>query len=136
MEITRARPETRPGPGEWFRGQVWVDTIATPPAPSRVRIVSVHFAPGARTAWHRHPFGQVIHVTEGTGRVQRRGGPVEQVRAGDTVHFAAGEDHWHGAAPDAFMTHLAVHEVDEHGVNAEWGDHVSDEEYLAPHAGA
>jgi quercetin dioxygenase-like cupin family protein len=129
MEITRTRPDTRPGPAEWFHGQVWVDTIATPAAPSRVRVVSVHFAPGARTAWHRHPFGQVIHITEGTGRVQRRGGPVETVRAGDTVVFAAGEDHWHGAGPATFMTHLAVHEVDEAGANAEWGAQVTDEEY-------
>jgi quercetin dioxygenase-like cupin family protein len=129
MEITRDRPPSVLGNADWFTGEVWVDPIATGAPPSRVRLVSVHFCPGARTAWHTHPVGQVLHVTEGVGLVQRRGGAVEVVRAGDTVHFAPGEDHWHGAAPGNFMTHLAMHEVDDAGSHVVWGDHVTDAEY-------
>ncbi len=130
MEITRDRPPSVPGNADWFTGEVWVDPIATGAPPSRVRLVSVHFCPGARTAWHTHPVGQVLHITEGVGLVQRRGGPVEVVRAGDTVHFAPGEDHWHGAAPGNFMTHLAMHEVDDAGEHVVWGAPVTDAEYL------
>jgi quercetin dioxygenase-like cupin family protein len=101
-----------------------------------MRALSVHFSPGARTAWHRHPFGQVLHVVEGVGRAQGRGGPIEQVRAGDTIRFEADEEHWHGAAPATFMTHLALQEADDEGVPAYWGEQVSDEEYLADPAGA
>jgi quercetin dioxygenase-like cupin family protein len=131
MEITRTRPESRRGPGDWFTGDVWIDPIAAPPAPARLRAFSVHFTPGARTAWHRHPLGQVIHVTEGAGLAQRRGGPIEPIRAGDTVRFEPGEEHWHGAAPGTFMTHLALQEAGDDGVDADWGQHVSDEEYGA-----
>jgi quercetin dioxygenase-like cupin family protein len=134
MEITRTRPETKPGPAEWFTGQVLLDEIAAAPAPSRLRAYSVHFGPGARTAWHTHPLGQVIHVTEGAGVVQRRGGPVEEIRAGDTVRFDPAEDHWHGAAPGHFMTHLALNEAGDDGANADWGAHVTDEEYGGPRA--
>jgi quercetin dioxygenase-like cupin family protein len=131
MEITRTRPITKPGPGDWFTGAVWIDDIAAPPEPSRLRAVSVHFTPGARTAWHRHPRGQVLYVTEGTGLAQRRG-PVEVIRAGDTVRFEPDEEHWHGAGPQWFMTHLAFHEVGDDGVATHWGPHVSDEEYVPP----
>lgn len=129
MEITRNRPSSVRGNADWFTGEVWVDPLATGAAPSRVRLVSVHFCPGARTAWHTHPVGQVLHITEGVGLVQRRGGPVETVRAGDTVHFPPDEDHWHGAAPGNFMTHLAMHEVDDAGSHVVWGAHVTDAEY-------
>ncbi len=131
MRITRRRPETKVPSPDWFTGPVWVDDIATPPEPARVRVVSVHFAPGARTAWHTHPLGQVIHVTEGEGLVGRRGAPPEVVRAGDTVEFAPGEDHWHGAGPRSFLTHLAVHESGDDGSHVAWGAHVTDEEYAA-----
>jgi quercetin dioxygenase-like cupin family protein len=94
----------------------------------RAQLLSVHFTPGARTAWHKHPHGQVLHVTEGEGRVQTRGGPVETIRAGDTITFEPDEEHWHGASPTTFMTHLALQEADDEGVPAYWGDHVSDEE--------
>ena len=90
---------------------------------------SVHFAPGARTAWHTHPNGQTIYVTEGLGLAQRRGGPVEVIGPGDRVFFEPGEEHWHGARPNRFMTHIALLEVDEEGIPANWGDHVTDEEY-------
>jgi quercetin dioxygenase-like cupin family protein len=129
MRITRTRPDTKTPSADWFTGPVWVDDVATPPAPSRVRVVSVHFAPGARTAWHTHPLGQILHVTEGQGLVQRRGAPPEVVRAGDTVEFAPGEDHWHGAGPASFMTHLAVHEAGDDGAHVHWGAHVTDAEY-------
>src|SRR2546421_3962736 len=131
MEITRNGTETAAGPREWFTGAVYVDTVATPSQASRLSASSVHFTPGARTAWHTHPNGQTIYVTEGVGRAQRRGGPIEVIRPGDRVFFEPGEDHWHGAAPDRFMTHLAMLEVDDEGSNATWADHVTDDEYSA-----
>jgi quercetin dioxygenase-like cupin family protein len=131
MQITRNSTETRPGPTEWFSGTVFIDSVATPAAGSRLSASSVHFTPGARTAWHTHPNGQTILVTEGVGLCQRRGGPVEVIRSGDRVFFEPGEDHWHGATPDRFMTHLAMHEVDDDGNAVTWGDHVTDEEYEA-----
>lgn len=95
-EFTR----NHPGPADWFTGSVYIDTVATPSPPSRVGAAIVHFTPGARTAWHTHPYGQTIHVTEGVGLCQRRGEPIEVIRPGDSVFFEPGEDHWHGAAPD------------------------------------
>ena len=129
MQITRNSIETRVGPSEWFTGAVYIDSVAVPSASSRLSASSVHFTPGARTAWHTHPNGQTIYVTEGVGLVQRRGGPVEIIRPGDRAFFEPGEDHWHGAVPDRFMTHLALLDVDEEGNNANWGEHVTDEEY-------
>jgi len=131
MELTRNSLETTPGPEDWFTGAVFIDTVAVPSGSSRLAAASVHFTPGARTAWHSHPNGQTIYVTEGVGLAQRRGGPAEVIRAGDRVFFEPGELHWHGAAPDRFMTHLALHQVDDDGTAATWGDHVTDEEYAA-----
>jgi quercetin dioxygenase-like cupin family protein len=131
MQITRNSTETRPGPTEWFSGTVFIDAVAAPAAGSRLSASSVHFTPGARTAWHTHPNGQTILVTEGVGLCQRRGGQVEVIRPGDRVFFEPGEDHWHGATADRFMTHLAMHEVDDEGNAVTWGDHVTDEEYEA-----
>jgi quercetin dioxygenase-like cupin family protein len=132
MQITRSgSTETTSGPGEWFTGTVYIDTVATPSESSRLGAASVHFVPGARTAWHTHPNGQIIYVTEGVGLCQRRGGPVEVIRPGDRVFFEPGEEHWHGAAPDHFMTHLAMQQADEGGSPVTWGEHVSDEEYRA-----
>jgi quercetin dioxygenase-like cupin family protein len=131
MQITRNSIETMTGPSDWFAGTVCVDTLATPSEPSRMNAASVHFTPGARTAWHTHPLGQTIHVTEGVGLCQRRGGPVEVIRPGDNVFFEAGEEHWHGATPNRFMTHLAMQEVDDQGSFVTWGEHVTDEEYNA-----
>jgi quercetin dioxygenase-like cupin family protein len=129
MQITRSSIATMTGPSEWFTGAVYVDSVATPAASSRVSASSVHFTPGARTAWHTHPNGQTLYVTEGAGLCQRRGGPVEVIRPGDRVFFEPGEEHWHGAAPDRFMTHLALLQVDDDGNSAAWGEHVTDEEY-------
>jgi quercetin dioxygenase-like cupin family protein len=131
MQVTRSDLDTAPGPGEWFTGAVYLDPIATPAGSSRLSATSVHFTPGARTAWHTHPHGQTIYVTEGVGLAQRRDGPVEVIRPGDRVFFDAGEEHWHGATPGRFMTHIAMLQVDEEGNNATWGDHVTDEEYRA-----
>ena len=131
MQVTRNSLETAPGPEDWFTGAVFIDTVAVPSGSSRLAAASVHFAPGARTAWHSHPNGQTIYVTEGVGLAQRRGSPAEVIRAGDRVFFDPGELQWHGAAPDRFMTHLALHQVDDEGTAATWGDHVTDEEYAA-----
>jgi quercetin dioxygenase-like cupin family protein len=131
MQITRNSIETATGPGEWFTGTVHIDTVAEPAEPSRVQAFSVHFSPGARTAWHKHPYGQTIYVTEGVCLCQRRGGPIEVVGPGERVFFEPGEDHWHGATPNRYMTHLAIHQLDERGSAAAWGEHVTDEEYNA-----
>jgi quercetin dioxygenase-like cupin family protein len=129
MQITRNSLATNAGPREWFTGAVYIDPVAAPSAGSRLSASSVHFTPGARTAWHTHPNGQTIYVTQGARLCQRRGGPVEVIRPGDRVFFEPGEDHWHGAALDRFMTHLALLEVDEAGNSATWGAHVTDAEY-------
>jgi quercetin dioxygenase-like cupin family protein len=134
MQITRNSLATAKGPAEWFTGDVFIDAVAAPAPPARTAAASVHFTPGARTAWHTHPFGQSIFVTEGSGLCCRRGGPVEEIRPGDRVWFEPGEEHWHGAAPDRFMTHTAIQEVDETGNPATWLEHVTDEEYGAPRA--
>jgi len=131
MKVTRNGINTMAGPSEWFTGAVYLDPVASPAARSRLTASSVHFTPGARTAWHMHPNGQTIFVIEGVGLAQRRGGPIEVIRAGDRVFFEPGEDHWHGAAPKRFMTHIAMLDADENGNSATWGDHVSDAEYAA-----
>jgi quercetin dioxygenase-like cupin family protein len=131
MQLTRNGTATVAGPADWFTGTVFIDTLAGPVGASRLSASSVRFTPGARTAWHTHPNGQTIFVVEGVGRAQRRGGPVEEIRPGDRVFFEPGEEHWHGAAPDRFMTHIAMLDVDDEGRNADWGEHVTDEEYGA-----
>jgi quercetin dioxygenase-like cupin family protein len=131
MKITRNTLDTNPGPSDWFTGPVYIDTVAEPSGPSRLAAASVHFTPGARTAWHTHPNGQTIFVVEGVGRCQREGGPVESIKPGDRVFFEPGENHWHGAAPNRLMTHIAMHQVDEQGSAVTWGEHVSDEQYGA-----
>ena len=97
MQITRNSLDTSPGPSDWFTGSVYIDAIAAPSDESQVGAASVHFTPGARTAWHTHPNGQTIWITEGVGLCQREGGPVEVIRPGDRVFFGPGEKHWHGA---------------------------------------
>lgn len=117
------------GPADWFTGQVRIDPLFNPSAPDRVQGARVSFDPGARTAWHTHPLGQTLIVTAGHGRVQRAGGPVEHIQTGDVVCFAAGERHWHGAAPDSAMTHIALHEVKD-GKVVDWMEHVTDADYF------
>jgi len=132
MEILRTQPSTK-GPAELFTGDVWIDVIAQGEEPSRVRVNAVHFAPCARTAWHTHAVGQAMHVTEGVGLVQARGGEVLEIRPGDSIWTPPGEWHWHGAAPEHFMTHLAIWEGtgDADTPETTWGEHVTDQEYRA-----
>jgi len=125
MEVERQRPTVK-GPADWFTGDVFLDVIAQDHGGSPATVALVHFTPGARTAWHSHSIGQTLCVTEGEGRVQARGEPIVTIRPGDVVSTPGREWHWHGAAPDHFMTHLAVSEG-----NAEWGEHVTEEEYRA-----
>lgn len=130
MEIKRVGSQASvKGPAEWFTGTVRIDPLfLNAAAPSRVTGASVTFEPGARTAWHSHPLGQTLIVTAGCGRVQREGGPVEEIRPGDTVWIPPHEKHWHGAAPTTSMTHIAIQEELE-GSSAAWFEHVSDEQY-------
>ena len=130
MQITKDSG-TQAGPSDWFTGAVFIDPVAAPAGSSRVGAACVHFMPGARTAWHTHPHGQTIWVTEGVGLCQRRGGEIEVIRAGDSVFFEPGEDHWHGAAPDRLMVHVAMQQADDVGDVVVWGTHVTDEEYAA-----
>lgn len=124
---------TMPGPADWFTGVVHLDTlIAGVAEPGALAMLKVRFTPGARTAWHQHPAGQVLHVVDGTGRVQERGGPVREIRQGDSVAAGAGVWHWHGAGPETFMTHIAVQVAGPDGEYTAWGDHVTDPEHAAP----
>ena len=129
MEIKRSgsQASTR-GQAEYFSGAVRIDPLFQSKEPARAAGASVTFEPGARTAWHTHPLGQTLVVTFGCGRVQRWGGPVEEIRPGDVVWFAPGEKHWHGAAPTTAMTHIAIQEKLD-GKVVEWMEHVSDEQY-------
>ena len=113
---------------DYFTGTVWQDPIIEAPTPARVRAALVTFEPGARTAWHTHPLGQTLHVVSGIGRVQLWGGPVREIRAGDTVWIAPGEKHWHGASPNAAMVHIAMQEALD-GSHVTWLEHVTDAQY-------
>jgi len=124
---TRASVE---GPADWFTGRVRIDPLFDATEPGRAAGASVTFESGARTAWHTHPLGQTLIVVAGFGRVRREGGPVEEIRPGDVVRFAPGEKHWHGAAPDVAMTHVAIQESLD-GKAVDWLEHVSDDEYGA-----
>jgi len=121
--------ESTQGPADWFSGTVFIDTVAAPSNGSRVAAAHVHFAPGARTAWHTHPHGQTIWVTEGVGLCQKESGPIEVIRPGDRVFFEPGENHWHGAGPTRFMAHIAMQQADENGKVVTWGEHVTEEDY-------
>ncbi len=128
MKILTKQPTVK-APAETFTGDAWYDVIVKGEEPSHVRVNVVRFAPGARNAWHRHAAGQTLHVAEGRGLIQARGGEVTEIRPGDTIYTPPGEWHWHGAAPDHFMTHIAIWEAPEEGPETEWGDLVTDEEY-------
>lgn len=129
MEITPSgSAPTGTGPSEWFTGHVRITPLVTTPEPARLRGVSVSFEAGARTAWHTHPLGQTLIVTAGAGLAQTEGGPVQALRPGDVVWFAPGEKHWHGAAPQSDMTHIALQE-ELNGSAVTWLEHVSDADY-------
>jgi quercetin dioxygenase-like cupin family protein len=127
MELLK-QPGTTKLPAEWFTGDAYADVIHRGEEPSRIRANMVRFTPGARTAWHSHALGQTLYIVEGIALVQSRGGDIIEARPGDIVHTPPGEEHWHGAAPDRFMTHLALWETDD----ATWLEHVTDDVYNGP----
>jgi quercetin dioxygenase-like cupin family protein len=131
MKFTESSGRTVAGPGAQFTGTVFIDGIRNPDEQSAIGCAHVRFAPGARTAWHHHPKGQTLYVTDGIGCVARRGGQVQEIRPGDIVHIEPGEEHWHGATPDRFMAHVAVQEADDQGEVVTWLEHVTDEDYEA-----
>ena len=129
MEIKRSGSQSSgKGPADWFTGTVRIDPLFQPKPPARAIGASVTFEPGARTAWHTHPLGQILIVISGCGLAQRDGGPVEQIRPGDVVQFVPGEKHWHGALPTTAMTHIAIQEQLD-GKAVDWMEKVSDQEY-------
>lgn len=115
---------TMKGAADWFSGDVYVDPVTTGQGPTPLSVASVHFCPCGHTAWHHHTIGQSLYVTEGVGYVQSRGGPLITIRPGDVIRIAGGEEHWHGAQPNQFMTHIAITEGD-----TVWGEHLTDDEY-------
>lgn len=129
MIIHRAgsRPSSSANP-EYFTGPVRMDPLISAPAPARLNGVAVTFEPGARTNWHTHPLGQTLIVTAGAGRAQKEGEGIMELRPGDVVWFAPGEKHWHGAAPDCAMTHIALQEELD-GTTADWMEPVTDAQY-------
>jgi quercetin dioxygenase-like cupin family protein len=132
MKFTRSGGQSAVGPEAWFTGTVYLDGVRNPDEQSAVGCAHVRFTPGARTAWHTHPKGQTLYVTDGIGYVAGRGGQVQEIRPGDVVYIEPGEEHWHGATPDRFMAHVAIHEADDQGEVVTWGDHVTDAEYNQP----
>lgn len=132
MDIKRVGSQpSGQGPTEWFTGAVRIDPLFQAPDPAFVQGASVTFEPGARTAWHTHPLGQTLYVIAGVGRVQTKGGPVREIKAGDVVWIPPGEKHWHGGAPTTGMVHIAMQESLD-GNHVSWMEHVTDAEYSAP----
>lgn len=130
MKITRAKTAgTKRGPADYFTGVVWLEEVTSAPYTSDVRVVTVTFESGARTAWHTHPHGQLLQIVSGVGRVQKAGERVLEVLPGDVIWFEPGERHWHGAGPASMMSHLAVQRADEAGRSAVWLEHVNDSDY-------
>lgn len=131
MDIKRAGTQpSGKGPADWFTGTVRIDPLFGVQSPARTAGNAVTFEPGARTAWHTHPLGQLLVVTAGCGRVQREGGAVEEIRPGDVVRFEPGEKHWHGASPSTAMTHIAIQESLD-GKAVDWMEQVSEAQYNA-----
>ncbi|QQL49837.1 (R)-mandelonitrile lyase [Mucilaginibacter ginkgonis] len=129
MEIKRigSRPSAK-GPADYFTGTVRIDPLNEPPEPARVSMALVTFEPGARTAWHTHPYGQTLIVTQGTGWVQKEGSGRENIFPGDVIYFEPNEKHWHGATATTAMSHIAVQEK-ENGSPVVWMEQVTDEQY-------
>jgi quercetin dioxygenase-like cupin family protein len=123
MGVQPKQPTVK-GPAEWFTGDVWIDPIVQPHGDSPLNVGAIHFTPGARTAWHSHDGGQTLYVTEGRGWVRARGEEVVELAPGNVHLTAGGQEHWHGATPDHFMTHISITRGP-----ARWGDHVADAEY-------
>jgi quercetin dioxygenase-like cupin family protein len=129
MKYTRSSGQTAVGAAEWFTGDVYIDGLRDQDDQSAVGCGHVRFTPGARTAWHHHPKGQTLYVTDGVGLVATRTG-VHEIRPGDVVYIEPNEEHWHGATPARFMAHVAIQEADEQGQVVTWLDHVTDADYL------
>jgi len=129
MQFTRSAGKSTTGPAAWFTGTVFIDGIRNPDEGSTVGCAHVRFTPGARTAWHAHPKGQTLYVTDGIGYVATRSNGVQEIRPGDVVYIEPDEEHWHGATADRFMAHVAIQEADATGQVVTWLDHVTDEEY-------
>ena len=129
MKITPSGGRTVAGPADWFTGTVSIAGGRAPDEQPASGGAHGRFAPGARTAWHRHPRGQTLYVTDGIGLVSRRGGEPQEIRPGDVVFIEPGEEHWHGATPERFMAHVAMQEADDQGQVVTWLEHVTDEEY-------
>ena len=130
MKVTASGISTAHRPAEWFTGTVLIDTVRTPDSQTAIGCAHVRFTPGARTVWHTHPLGQTLYVTDGVGLVCRRGGEPLEIRPGDVVVIEPGEEHWHGAAPDRFMAHVAMQQADVRGEVVSWLEPVRDEDYL------
>jgi quercetin dioxygenase-like cupin family protein len=129
MKISQSAGQTARGPADWFTGDVLIDTIRSPDDQSAISCGHVRFSPGARTAWHSHPKGQTLYVTDGIGLVSYRGGDVVEIRPGDVVYIEPDEEHWHGATAGRFMAHVAIQEADSRGQVVTWLEHVTEEEY-------
>lgn len=129
MKVVKSSIPTAQGPADWFTGVVYIDGIRQADEQSAVGAAHVRFTPGARTAWHTHPKGQTLYVTEGIGYVCKRGEKPQEIRPGDSVFIEPGEEHWHGATATRYMSHVAVQESDETGKPVTWLEHVTDEEY-------
>lgn len=129
MKVTPSSTSTAKGSSDWFTGDVYVDLLRNADDQSAVGCAHVRFAPGAHTAWHTHPHGQTLYVTDGVGYVCKRGGPAQEIRPGDVVYIEPGEEHWHGATPDRFMAHVAIQEAGTDGSPVTWLEHVSEDEY-------
>jgi quercetin dioxygenase-like cupin family protein len=123
------KEDANSGPEEWFTGDVQITPLKGISETSTLSMSSVTFQPRARSAWHSHPNGQTLYVTDGIGVIQKRGEAIQIIRPGDVIWTEPGEEHWHGATESNSMTHLAIQEVDEHGSFANWSKHVTDEEY-------
>ena len=130
MKLSQSGGRTAAGPPDWFTGIVYIDGIRDPDNQSAIGCAHVRFTPGARTAWHTHPKGQTLYVTDGIGYVARRGSEVREIRPGDVIYIEPDEEHWHGATLHRFMAHVAIQEADDHGQVVGWLDHVTDDEYL------
>ena len=129
MKITPSGGQTARGPADWFTGDVYIDTIRNPDEQCDIGCAHVPSSPGARTAWHSHPKGQTLYVTDGIGWVCSRGGDIVEIRPGDVVWIEPNEEHWHGATADRFMAHVAMQQADDQGQMVTWLQHVTDEVY-------
>ena len=131
MKYTQSGGQTVHGPESWFTGDVLIDFVRNPDENTAIGCAHVRFTPGARTAWHSHPKGQTLYITDGIGYVASRGGEVREIRPGDVVYIEPGEEHWHGATADRFMAHVAIQEADDAGEVVTWLEQVTDDEYGA-----